>query len=254
MAFTNHVTETVAENSSLASPYEVTLAVPDGLSNGDIMFTHISNQHTTAKTVTTNAAWTFLAGYTAATDKHYLFYRIASSEPASYVWTFSGTCRYRCVCTGYSQGDFDVASIDDIVISNTAYRNNDTLSRAAGISTAADNSPMVFFGSCYSTATRTQTAPAAINGVSWAEDYDAGSTTPDLWLAIYSMVNPTAGATGDMDATFNANTIQKFACAVALKPAAGGVSRTPTIGTQVLAGIAGRMGLGMTIPTEVNIA
>lgn len=214
-------TETNVQGASLSSPYQATLAVPTGTTNGDIMFTWIGSY---SATVTTNAAWTLIGSNTTNSDKYYLYARVASSEPASYVWTFSGTSTYKATCTTYiASSDFSVTNVStDLTVSNTPYRTSNGTNRAASFSVPNANSPLLFFGGVYSTSSKTQTPPT--NPGTFAEDYDTGSTTPDFWLEIASYIWAGSGTSGDIDSTISATLTTKHAFAVALKPPAATVS------------------------------
>jgi hypothetical protein len=210
----NERTETNAQGSSLTTPFQATLAVPTGTANGDLIFTWIGSN---SATVTTNAAWTLIGSYTAASDKYYLFARVASSEPASYVWTFSGTTKFKAVSTTYiASSDFAVSNVStDITVSNTSYRTSNVTNRAASFSVPNINSPIVFFGGVFSTTSRTQLPPTSPS--IFAEDYDVGSTSPDWWLEISSLIWPASGATGVIDSILSAASTTKHSFAVALK-------------------------------------
>jgi hypothetical protein len=121
------------------------------------------------------------------------------------------------VCSVYTAGDFNVQSISDMTISNTAYNTYNATCRAASISVPDANSPMVFFGCDYSTAAVTFTKPSVPTS-GWIEDDDAGSNVPDFWTEICSFIWSGSGATGTMDATISAGSANKHAFAVALKP------------------------------------
>lgn len=211
----NERTETNAQGSTLSTPFQVTLAVPTGTANGDLMFTWIGSY---SATVTTNAAWALLGSYTAASDKYYLYARVASSEPASYVWTFSGTSKYKATCTTYiASSDFNVTNVStDLTVSNTSYRTSDAINRAVSFNVPNSNSPILFFGGVYSTASKTQTPPT--NPGTFTEDYDAGHTTPDFWLEIAYYIWASSGSSGNIDSTISATLTTKHAFAVALKP------------------------------------
>jgi hypothetical protein len=219
MAFTPR-TETYVNVSSLATPYNFTLNVPSGTADGDIMFTLVC-WYNSVTIDSVPGGWTLVGQQTGATtDRCALYYKIAASEPASYTWSLSGTAKVRAVCAVYSAGDFNVASISDITISNTAYRTSDANVRAASMSVPNTNSPMVFFGYVYRTAEATFTKPSAPT-TGWVEDDDAGSTTPDFWTTICSFIWSGSGATGNMDAISSSVLTAKHAFAVALKPTSG---------------------------------
>jgi len=64
----------------------VTVNVPSGVSNGDLLTTYIATQSNTA--LTAPSGWTFAYQSTGASGQSgQLFWKIANNEPASYVWT-----------------------------------------------------------------------------------------------------------------------------------------------------------------------
>jgi hypothetical protein len=216
MAFTAR-TETYLEVSSLSTPYDATVNKPGSTAQGDILFAFIS-WYTAGVTIdSVPSGWNLLGDYTAQTDKYALYYKVAgASEPGSYTWSFSATAKVRIVCSCYTAGDFKTADPIDVV-SNTAYRTSDAIVRAATMTVASPKSPLVFFGSVYSTSSKTFTKPS-VPSSAWAEDDDAGSQTPDFWQEVCSMIWTGSAATGNMDATASATLTAKHAFAVALKP------------------------------------
>ena len=210
-------TETYVNVSSLTTPFNITVTKPSGTVNGDILFCFI--QWYAATTIDfVPSGWTLLGQYITNTDRYALYYKVASGEGASWVWSFAATAKVRAVCSCYTGGDFKASDPIDVV-SNTAYRTSDTICRAASMTVAFPNSPLVFFGSVYHTTAKTFTKPSVPTS-GWVEDDDAGSTTPDFWTEVCSFLWSGSGATGNMDATLSAADIEKHAFAVALKPSA----------------------------------
>lgn len=221
MTFTAR-TETYVNVSSLSSPYNFTLNRPLGTVDGDILFTFLCIQATTPPTVdSVPSGWNLLATRLVTVNyRFYLYYKIAASEPTSWVWSLTATCKLRAVCSCYTSGDFKGSDPID-VWSDSEYVVADAILRAASMNVVAANSPLVFFGGVYHTASRTFTKPSVPTS-DWVEDDDAGSTTPDWWTTVCSMIWGGSGPTGDMDATISASDGNKHALAVALKPPSGG--------------------------------
>lgn len=198
-------------------------AVPTGTAANDIMFTFIK----TVSTVNSvPSGWTYLADAPvgAGGGNAYLYYRVASgSEPADYTWGTAAAARLGIVCITYRDG-FNTADPIDVV-SDTAYITTDTILRAASMTVASANSPLIFFGALHNV-----TAPAftpATVPAAFVDDVDLDNTNSRFTKEIASVVWTGSGATGDMDATV-ASTAVKHAFAVALKPAAGGTPDTIT--------------------------
>jgi len=219
MAFTAR-TETYSDLASLVEdPWDIYSTKPTGTADGDILFAFIQwYGSTTIDSVP--SGWSLLGSYTANTDKYALYYKIASSEPGGWNWSFSADCKVRIVCSCYTSGDFNASDPIDVV-SNTGYRTNNTTVRAASMIVASTDSPLVFFASRYATAQITFTKPSTPT-TGWVENDDAGSTTSDFWTEICSMIWASSGSTTDMDATMSPNAATtKHGFAVALKPAGG---------------------------------
>jgi hypothetical protein len=219
MAFTAR-TETYYNGAPATSPYDGVVNKPTGTAEGDILFGLVCWSGSTITIDGVPSGWTKLCEYIAQIDRYTLYYKIAgASEPSTYTWSMSGSCKLRIVCSCYTSGDFNASDPIDVV-SNTSYRTSDTTVRAASMTVASTSSPLVFFASVYSTTARTFTQPSNPT-TDWVEDDDAGHTTPDFYAEICSMIWTGSGATGDMDATCSASLTAKHAFAVALKPAGG---------------------------------
>jgi len=216
--FTNR-TETYVQGSSLSTPFDAVVNCPSGTTDGDILFTHLCYYNANARIIdSVPSGWIFLAIYDTVADKYALYYKIASSEPASYTWSFNATVKYLISCHCYYGNAFDTSNPID-VISNTSYRTSDTQCNASSMTVTSTYSPLLFFGGCYRTSSVTFTKPS-VPTTDWDEDYDYGHTTPDWWKEVCSMVWSSSGATGDMVATMSASFINKHAFAVALNDTA----------------------------------
>lgn len=221
-AFTARTETTANSSGGLSSPYNLSCNTPGGVTNGDIMFMWVGLRNTAGSVIdSVDASWNLIASKTSTSDKYYLYWKIASNEPASYTVSVSGSGtgqRFRIVMTAYSAGDWDSADPIDIV-SNTNYTTSNSIARAATMNVSAANSPLIFFGALYNTSTSSWTKPANIGSDAWVEDYDNRNATSDFSVEIASMIITSSGATGNMDGT-NTLTSQaaKHAFAVALNP------------------------------------
>ena len=188
-------TETYVDVAGLSSPYDITVNKPTGTVDGDILFVWIAWQSTpTIDSVP--SGWTLLAQTVlGGGDNYALYYKIASSEGASWVWSFTASSGWiRAVSSSYTGGDFNASNPIDVV-SNTAYRTNDVLSIAASMNVTRPNSPLIFWAGVFQSSARTFTKPS-VPTTDWVEDDDAGSTTSDFWTQISSMIWSGSGATG----------------------------------------------------------
>ena len=216
MAFTPR-TETYVNVSSLTTPFDITVTKPTGTVNGDLLFCWIG-WYAAVTIDSVPSGWNLLGEYLANTDRYALYYKIASGEGASWVWSFTATAKVRAVCSCYTAGNFNGATPIDVV-SNTAYRTSDLNVIAATMNVAAASSPLIFWGGFYSTTTKSFTKPSVPTS-GWLEDDDVWNTTPDFGTEVCSFIWTGSGATGAMSATLSTGSITtKHAFAVALKPA-----------------------------------
>jgi hypothetical protein len=249
MAFTAR-TETYLQQSGLGTPFDITVTKPTGTVDGDILFCLISwyPSPTTLRTIdAVPSGWTLLGEYLDNSDRYALYYKIAASEPDSWVWSFTGSTKVRATCSCYTSGNFDPTDPIDAV-SNTAYRTNDANCIAASMNVTAINSPLIFWAAVFSSnVERTFTKPSVPTS-DWLEDDDYWSTTADFAIEICSMLWSGSGATGAMSATISASMTAKHAFAVALATPGTIYNAAATMsGTGILAGIARRICSGIGI-------
>jgi hypothetical protein len=192
---------------------------PTGTVDGDIMFALV--QHRGVYSDTAPSGWTLLGQGSGGVSSGFfeLWYRVASSEGANYTWGFPATERVRILIATYEGGFFDTGTPIDVV-SNTGYTTSNTTARAASMTVAAANSPLFFFACVFRTVATTFTAPTV--PTTFTEDYDGGSTNPDMWNEVASCEWSGSGATGDIDGTISVSIATKHAFAVALNPSGGG--------------------------------
>ena len=207
-------TETYVNVSTLADPYNITVTKPTGATDNDILFTWLGwYGATTIDSVP--SGWVLLGEYLVNTDRYALYYKIANSEPASWDWSFGADAKVRAVCSAY-YGCFDKDDPIDVV-SNTAYRTVDTNAKAASMTVTNSNSPLIFWAGTYYTSGEAYTKPT-VPTTDWVENDDDGSTTPDYWTEVCSMIWSSSGATGDIVATMSVGLGTKHSFAVALNP------------------------------------
>lgn len=203
-----------------ANATSITVNKPTGTADNDICFlflAHLANEDPNSGLT----GWTQLGTrrYDAVSGKsHSLYYRIAASEAASYTigWATSG--RSGGTVATYRDG-FDTATPIDVV-SDTTYVTNNTTLRAAGMTVAAANSALIFFGAVH--ASTSITATPSTNPTTFAEDVDNWNSTSRFTREIASVIWTSSGATGNMDATISGASANKHAFAVALNVAAAG--------------------------------
>lgn len=204
----------VAHSTDSASTASLACNKPTGTVDNDIMFAFIKrNDSTDPNTVPTG--WT-LAGsrVPGGANSFWLYYRVASSEGASYTWGWAAAGRTGISIATYRDG-FNTSSPIDVV-SNTSYVTSDTTVRAASVSAAAANSPIVFFGGVHNASSVTFTPPSGPSAM--AEDVDYYNDQSRFARTFASLIWTGSGATGNMDATASITTIDKHAFAIVLVP------------------------------------
>ncbi len=122
----------------------VTVSVPSGIANGDLMIAQIWQGVQTAA-APTNAAWTQAFAVSGNTSQLYLFYRYASSEPANYTFTSSNatemTGRIHRITGAVTSGNpFNVIGSGDVATAATG------ITDSAVTTTVANTLAMVFVG------------------------------------------------------------------------------------------------------------
>lgn len=216
---------TIDGSSDIISGTSITVGVPSGTADNDIMFCLI--KYPSSETLTAPGGWTLPANgsYTDSTTSNTImrvYYRVASSEPASYNWTVGAASRMGGSCYTF-RGDFNTATPFD-VDSSTAYTTNDTTNRASLTSSAA-NEPLIWFSMGHSSTSVTVTPPTTPTTLTEHADQHDGSSR--YFRAVASVLWSGSGATGNMDGTLSASkSSDKHAFAIALQPASAGGAET----------------------------
>lgn len=208
-----------------ATGTSMVITKPTGTADNDILIALIKIP--AAETLTATG-WTALGatGYDDDTNtgtRTYFLYKIAASEGADYTFSWTTTGRNGGSIAAY-RGGFNTGTPIDVV-SNTSYETSDTTARAAGMTVAAANSPIIIGVSSHTSSSQTATAPTVPATFTEDDDfYDANSRTH---RAFYRLDWTGSGATGNMDVTLSATNASKHAFAVALVPSGGGSTAVP---------------------------
>jgi len=202
MAFTARVETSVTS----AFGGTETLNVPADTANGDILFAWICVYNNTLTTAPDG--WIVISTHTNGTEKYYLYYKIALSEPASYQWVVGSTAHLVGSC--YTGGDFDASAPIDTFSTLEYHTSNNDLK--AEMTVTAANSPLVFFAGCFRASATTYSTPTGTDPVP-TEDYDGGGGS--LYLGIYSTTWSSSGALS-FNVTASAALTTKHCFAVAL--------------------------------------
>lgn len=183
--------------------------VPAGTTNGDVMIAVVTTWTSSgsAGTHTTHASWNLITSVTKGSGRQSTYWRIASSEPASYTfaWSISTSIGYALAITSYSGGA--AASPIDVSASNSG--NSSTAATTAVTTTVADTKLVATFGHTGGSfsqptgmAERYEVVGTGTNGPSTALDDETiaatGSTGTrsstlgygDDWLALAQAIKP----------------------------------------------------------------
>jgi hypothetical protein len=191
-----------AQTQTVSSSTTLTINVPTGTANGDLMVAMVLTSASTSATWTTPAGWT--AAVTSSSARG-VYYRTASSEPASYTFTASGSGTSQGYIFTYRNAQFDVSS---------AITTNSNPTVTASITTTANNAILLYYAGLSTNASETYTAPTGFSTL--ATDSDA--TAPSS--AVFYKLQTAAGATGTVSCT--GSTTNNRAVILAIKPILNG--------------------------------
>jgi len=193
----------------------VTISVPSGTINGDVMVANITVYGTTV-TFTTPTGWTLVpnlttsgtASGTAGTDvRMNSYYKVAGfSEPASYVFTISAARQIAGGITSYT--GVNTSSIFDCdgaaqTFTQTTATTNLTATTNTGCTTSFADSHVV---AAYGIATQTTVTPTAGSGLTERFERSSGDLlAADATVEQASAEQVAAGVTGAKTATLGAN-------------------------------------------------
>lgn len=222
------MTTFVASANSVDSASTASLACdkPTGTADNDYMFAFIKRNDSTAPN-SVPSGWTLLGDRVpSGANSIWLYGKLAASEGTSYTWGWAAAGRTGITIATYRDGFNTSTPID--VVSNTSYVTSNTTIRAASVSAAAANSPIIFAGGVHNSSAVTFTAPTAPSA--FAENVDYYNDQSRFARTFALLVWTGSGATGDMDATASITTIDKHAFAVVMVPSAATAAFNPFTG------------------------
>lgn len=137
-----------------------TASVPSGTVDGDVMLAFTSNNNTSTEPLTAPSGWTLLDEQNSTNVEMECWYRVASSEPASYVWTWSGNHNHNVVIATYrdvgapnwwetnaasavtiiTTTDVEALAADAILVCAAMHPNGGTWTETGGLMTARNTS------------------------------------------------------------------------------------------------------------------
>lgn len=206
----------VASSTTNNSSTTITINKPTGTVDGDIMFAVITRITGGTFPSGVPSGWTLLK-QRSASNAWALYYKIAASEGASYVWTYDASVNLDGHIFTYRGGFNPTNPIELDSISDTQYQTSDTTVRAASVGIIKANSPLIFIG-MYNDTGITFTKPSVPTS-GWVEDFDSAGSMASSRHEVCSFVWSGSGETGNVDATVSSNTTTvKHAFMVALNP------------------------------------
>ena len=175
-------TTTAVQNTSATT---ISVNVPAGTTNGDLMILLVCSA-IGSNTWTTPSGWTLWSPTTNANGRA-IYYRTASSEPASYTITQSGSTNSNAYILTYRNAAIDVMGTFPTSAANPAI--------APSITTTENNAVVFFYIASPNVASCTYTTPTNFTPLVSESDATAPSS------AIFTRVQATAGATGTASST-----------------------------------------------------
>ena len=148
---------------------------PSGTADNDILFAYIKhNANELPNTVPSGFANLGSFWEAGGSAHHSLYWKLAASEGANYTWGWATSARSGVTMVAFRDA-FDTADPIDVV-SNTSYVTSNTTVRAAGMTVAAANSPIIYFGGAHSSSAQTFTPPTNPTTLTEHVDRDGATT------------------------------------------------------------------------------
>lgn len=169
---------------------------PTGTLEGHLMIAFVFIEGSSGLS-TAPSWWSLIWSNEANIDKYYLYYKVAwDSEPASYSWTYTWYTRNRIVVLTYSW-DYDKTNPINIS-SNTQYRTNDQITRAASMNVTKTWCTLLVFAARYNSSQKHSTPWAPVT-TWWATDFSDYNSTSRALFDFFRVEWTSSWATGLMD-------------------------------------------------------
>jgi hypothetical protein len=217
---------------SVQNTAQTTIAatVPSGISNGNLLLMFVLSG-SNASTWTTPSGWTLAV---AGANGRGTFWRTASSEPASYTITQSGSATANAVILAYSNAAFDVAGTQSSALTTVT---------PPAITVAKSNSTIVYAIGA-STSVATYTTPTGYT----ARASDSDATAPSA--SFFDLSGIGSGSYTAPSSTSSTGTCRAFA--VAISPAGNTTWTKPTTANWIQINLWGGGGGGGRANQSVN--
>lgn len=213
------ITYVATAQADSAAATSLACNVPTGTVDNDFMFMLIKRGSSGDPTGGLTG-WTLGASNTpGGATSHWVYYRRASSEPASYTPDWGAASQRTGVSIYSFRGANTGTAID--AWSNTAYTTSDTTLRAATFTVAATGYHLILFGCQHSSASVTVSTGATVP-ITYTERENTWNSASRFTRYVASGDWSSSGATGTIDATLSATSIDKHMFAVSVIPAPTG--------------------------------
>jgi hypothetical protein len=217
------ITYVGTDSADSAAATSLACNVPAGTQDNDFLFMLIKRGINGDPTGGLGA-WTLGVSNTpGGATSHWVYYRRAASEPASYTPDWGAASNRTGVSIFAFRGVDTVTGID--AWSNTAYVVNNTTLEAASFNVAATNYHLVLFG-CQHSSASVLVSVGATSPITFTERVNTWVTSSRFTRYIASGDWSGSGATGTIDATLDTASFDKHMFAVSLIPSAGGPPAT----------------------------
>jgi len=212
----------------------LTINVPSGTSNGDVMVAHVVVQ-TAGNSFAAPSGWTIIKRLDTTTNiATATYWKVAgSSEPSSYTWTFGTSGEASGGIASYT----GVNTTNPIDVSMVQYNNGTTNVDNTGVTTTFANDMLVYAVGIVSSAP-TYTLPSG-----FTQEWKTSSTS-NTTSALSQEIASSSGATGTIHGTLSSS-YSTVTHLIALRPASA-TPPTPPSGISLRSSSAGNNGSGGT--------
>ena len=193
-------------NNGAAGAASITMTMPGGVTNNDLLFMHIAARGGSNMTIATPGGWTLLRNVNNGTFVRLAtFYRVASSEPGSYAVTFGGTTPSQ-QAVGAITAYYGVKSSAALSVNGATNTGNSVNPQANSIAAVAN--ALVLAAYSHGAGNGTVASQMFTTATGMAERYDNQSQNATAAnrsaAAMDDILTATAGATGNKPVTASA--------------------------------------------------
>lgn len=185
------------------STASISLAVPTGMTSGDIMFCLRSHGSANGSATTWSSGWTQLVKSDDGASHWWELYYCVYNGTQTGVTIACPASGVRCKITIVAYyGDAYYSANPILEVSNVKYAVSNVFLRAGSVTTTEANSAILHVGGVFSGTVRTFTKPSGLTNA-WVEDYDFGTTGADFDHNFNSIVWSGLGATDVQQSTIS---------------------------------------------------